>query len=357
MHGRFLTSVINIPKKKKSSAVNLHAQLVVFTFLSICASVIYVRTYGSQSPHSNKKQLTFFVCTVLLPLYVTSLKDEADSGHALQNWSFFQIATHRIESEILTYRSQVGKYRIEEKTEIALHKATETFVTNIKIDIFGSIKTHLKEDGMLIPPDFWEFDAEAHFPSQKNSKSDNTHLTASSEIDCRDEEVPTDLKCENEEYDVNYNPPASTFDKYRAMTADDYIEHRMQTAMHAKAMVIQDLVSHNTNYNIAIKAVTIGSAALAALSLQWAVPIILGVTAALGSGQDYNKYPQRIESGNTMVMKLNTLKLWWMGLSMYQKQLPQNKDHLIITGEKIILTDVESFFAGHSESSESSGQN
>ena len=45
-----------------------------------------------------------------------------------------------------------------------------------------------------------------------------------------------------------------------------------------------------------------------------------------------------------MVVRLNELKLWWMGLSMYQKQLPQNKDRLIMTAERLIVTELESSY-------------
>lgn len=90
--------------------------------------------------------------------------------------------------------------------------------------------------------------------------------------------------------------------------------------------------------------ITIGSGATAALSLQWAVPIVLSVTAAFGTGQEFRGYTRRIELGNKMIVSLNELKLWWMGLSMYQRQLPHNKDHLILTSEKIIVTELETSF-------------
>jgi hypothetical protein len=60
-------------------------------------------------------------------------------------------------------------------------------------------------------------------------------------------------------------------------------------------------------------------------------PTVLAVTASLGTGQEFRSYPRRIDLGNVMVMRLNELKLWWMSLSMYQKQLPHNKDKLVMS--------------------------
>lgn len=53
-----------------------------------------------------------------------------------------------------------------------------------------------------------------------------------------------------------------------------------------------------------------------------------------------------------MVVSLNELKLWWMGLSMYQRQLPHNKDHLILTAERIIVTELETSFNAGSGSAQ-----
>ena len=73
---------------------------------------------------------------------------------------------------------------------------------------------------------------------------------------------------------------------------------------------------------------------------------LLGITAALSTGQEFSKYPHRIELGNDLVLELNKLKLWWMGLSMYEKQLPHHKDHLILFSERIIVNELVSSHGG-----------
>lgn len=59
------------------------------------------------------------------------------------------------------------------------------------------------------------------------------------------------------------------------------------------------------------------SGVAAALSLQWFVPVVLGVAAAMSTVQEFRKYFHRIELGNDPIVQLNKLRLWWMGLSQY----------------------------------------
>ena len=50
--------------------------------------------------------------------------------------------------------------------------------------------------------------------------------------------------------------------------------------------------------------------------------------------------------GNDMITTLNKLKLWWMRLSMYQRQLPLNKDKLVIETERAIVTELSAVAIG-----------
>ncbi len=383
-------------RRKKYSAENLHVQLVFFTLISIVASVLYEKIYGGVKHAKTHIQLIIYVSTIILPLYVTSLKQESNEGLAMINWASFKIAATRIESEILKFRCQVGVYRVEEKTETALQRPVQIFATKIRNILNSVSKTNLTEDSLSLPPTFWEFDAAAHMLPPKSSDdgvkavsppprpaqmqvpstighSGNDGISFESEsieeetpilektdkygstTEGYDEEMPTmNSKLNNIEGDDASTDSSVQFidDKYCPIKTDDYIELRMQTAMHTKARKIEKMATRNKTINFVIKIITIGSGATAAVSLQWAVPIILGLTASLGTGQEFRSYPRRIEMGNTMVTQLNDLKLWWMSLSMYQKQLPHNKDKLVLSAEKIIVMEMESSFTSRSSADE-----
>lgn len=369
--------------RKKTSAEVLHVQLVFFTLVSIVASVLYEKAYADVEHAKTNTQLIVYVLTIILPLYITSLKQESNEGVALVNWAAFKIAATRIESEILKFRCQVGPYRVEEKTEIALQKPVKAFATKIK-NILGSVsKGNLVEDAMVVPSNFWDFDVAAHMAPLKSGDGGSPQIpmiigtagndgisfdshSANSDIDLTAKET-TPMLGTNDKYgstkgaegydeempvtnnviddDVSTDSSACFVDdKYCPVKTDDYIELRMQDAMHKKARQMQTIAGRNKNINFVTKFITIGSGATAALSLQWAVPIVLGITASLGTGQEFRSYPHRIELGNAMVMQLNELKLWWMSLSMYQKQLPHNKDKLILSAEKIIVAEMKASF-------------
>jgi len=344
-------------RQKKGSTESLHVQFVIFTLLSIVASVIYSKIYGGMAP-SGTVQTTIYVSTILLPLYVTSLKQDVDKGTAMANWGAFKVASFQIYSEILKFRTQSGRYRVEEKTEIALQKPVEAFTLRIK-EIWMSLKPFLHEDSIMLPEDFWNNSGISDVSSPDTIVSDLLELPPVPP----DETTPILPPCPpilasdpSEKSPPNdfddEDPPEVEFvdDNYSPLKADDYITCRMQVQMQAKADRLEKMVARNNLLGLAIRMITIFSGGCAAMHLQWFVPIILAVTAALGTAQDYRKYPHRIEKGNDMVVRLNEMKLWWMGLSMYEKQLPQNKDNLILTSERIIVSELQSSYGGQSSS-------
>jgi hypothetical protein len=324
------------------------------------------------------------------------LKQESDKGSDMMSNRAFEVAAANINSEILKFRAQVGPYRVEEKNQIAMQKPINCLSLKLK-NIWMALKPFLNEDGLEIPSSFWEFDpdvAEGAIPEPSERldlvQEDKNFLkkilklkplsrflkkkNTSSETETLLDEVPVDEttplhvtlpdygKTPSKEVSLSIDEPSTIVivpevideedpldevfvdDNFSPLKADDYIESRMQTQMNQKVELIGTMASRNFKLGFAIKLVTLFSGATAALSLQWCVPIILGVTASLGTGQEFRKYPKRIEAGNAMVVQLNELKLWWMGLSMYQKQLPHNKDKLILTAERLIVHETESSF-------------
>jgi len=428
-------------KRKKSLAEGVHVQLVSCTLLSIIASVLYEKVYAGGGGEAKTTVQTFvYVMTILLPLYITSLNQESNEGVAMANWTAFKIAATKIESEVLKFRCQVGPYRVEEKTEIALHRPVHAFAVNIK-RIYSSVsKGNLAEDAISTPPDFWAYDANApamaplvsgdgakaippnsvqvpltiKYPKGTSFDSHATNTQAqlaplkSSDgvkMTCPEQEpltgnyasynatsfnsgakksyidlvepslaagktTPANDKNDSTEGVGGYDEemPATNAvksddestdssacfvdDRYCPIKTDNYIELRMQHAMLKKADQIKKMAARNKRLNSLIKMITIGSGATAALSLQWAVPIVLAITASLVSGQQFRVYPSRINMGNMMVMQLNELKLWWMSLSMYQKQLPHNKDKLILSAEEIIVKEMKSSFGAQESADE-----
>jgi hypothetical protein len=91
---------------------------------------------------------------------------------------------------------------------------------------------------------------------------------------------------------------------------------RMSVEMAKTTEAIQTMSRRNETFSTCIKFITMLSRAAAALSLQWFVLIVLGATAAMSTGQDFRKYPHRIELGNfDLIVQLNKLKCWvWVNM-------------------------------------------
>lgn len=346
--------------KKRESEI-LHGQLVFFTLAAVSAAVLYNKYFIAAHSSSGPLQIVVFVLTIILPLYVTSLKQESDKNNPAVRWRAFKIAAAKMESEIFRFRCQVEEYRAEEKTESSMRKPLTSFSQNTAA-IWATVRPQLADDEMGIPGDFWE---ETSPVGALAKVADVVHgvreaVTADAgnvqaDIEAGPPNVSTPLlgdekaASDDHEDDDDDDEPSqaeSGDNHYSPMTADDYIELRMKKVMQAKNSELKVAVSRNEKISFAIKLVTILSGATAALSLQWVVPIVLGFTAFLGAGQEFRKYRQRIELGNEMVAELNHLKLWWMGLSMYQKQLPMNKDKLIRETEHAIIHEISAVSVG-----------
>jgi hypothetical protein len=162
--------------QKKISSESLHVQLVAFTLVSIVASVLYDQAFGAGGHPSSKNpiQLTVFVATIILPLYITSLKKESDSNNPVIRWTAFRVAAARIESEVFKFRAQVGDYRATEKSEQAMRQPLSAFADKTR-DICRSIRPFLADDGMNIPNTFWEGGS----PMEDNNRLDEPAMEAS----------------------------------------------------------------------------------------------------------------------------------------------------------------------------------
>eukprot|EP00593_Proboscia_inermis_P015741 CAMPEP_0171305586 /NCGR_PEP_ID=MMETSP0816-20121228/15467_1 /TAXON_ID=420281 /ORGANISM="Proboscia inermis, Strain CCAP1064/1" /LENGTH=618 /DNA_ID=CAMNT_0011786547 /DNA_START=39 /DNA_END=1895 /DNA_ORIENTATION=+ len=339
-------------KKKKRQTESIHIQLVLFTVASIAASVFYDRVYGkSSSKTMSKIQLVIYLSTILLPIYITSVKQESDKGAQLAAWGVFSVASARVESEIYKFRTQVGRYRAKEKTEIAMQNTIEAFVLRLE-EIWRSVKDHMQEDGMILPEDFWAFDPDDVSSISEPSKSPKSAIRSESPVSESTQLLPKSDPPNQDENDEE-DPPEEPFvdDLFSPLKTDDYLEDRMERFMTEKSNHVKAMVRKNQILSFIIKIITILSGAAAALHLQWCVPVVLAVTAAFGTGQEFRKYPSRIDMGNSLVLQLNELKLWWMGMSMYEKQLPKNKNKLILTAEQAMLSEIESTFGSPRDAS------
>ena len=335
-------------RSKKHRALFLHQLYILFTFLSILSSVAYDRLYGqaANDAQQSKIQKMIYLSTILLPLFITSLKQELDKGAAHANNRAFKLASSKIYSEILKFRTQSGQYRIEEKTEIAMQKPIETFVLRIQ-KIWLSVKPFLQEDTVNLPDNFWgNGDIDLNKLTQLTSSTSTAAKNSKESVPEVDEKTPL-IQAEMQDEE---DPPEPVFvdDDYSPLKVENYIDCRMQTEMEKKSNLLEGMVRSNIQFGLIIKMITIFSGGLAAFSLQWSIPVVLGVTSALTGLQDYQVYPARIQGGNDMVVHLNEIKLWWLGLSMYEKQLPQNKDKIVLQSEKIILAEIKSSFLGMS---------
>lgn len=277
--------------EKKKSSESLHIQLVGFTLISIVASVLYDQIFGGGDHPSSKNpiQLPIFVATIILPLYITSLKKESDTNNPIIRWNAFRLAAAEIESEIFIFRAQVGHYRATEKTEQAMREPLTAFVEKTR-DLWRSIGSFLADDGMNIPDNFWEGGSPIQLDSiqslsnadtavdttaaglsiKSNGKfggwlhdSTTTPRQVQDEIDIEapptentpffenlalaSEHTPTNALDEDDEItEAGIKPD----DHYAPITAEEYIEIRMKKKMTLKSEELTLMVSRSNEIRL-----------------------------------------------------------------------------------------------------------
>ena len=102
-------------------------------------------------------------------------------------------------------------------------------------------------------------------------------------VEAQKGDVATVNAADSNSYFNNNNNGNSGNDRYSPLTANHYVCHWLSVAMHERVERVNNMAVRNCCFHTALKSVTIGSSAFAALSLQWAISNMLTVTAALGA--------------------------------------------------------------------------
>jgi len=82
---------------------------------------------------------------------------------------------------------------------------------------------------------------------------------------------------------------------------------------------------------------------LAAFKTTLVVPLVVSSTTAVVAVQSFEQLSPRVRNLNAAVAALKSLRIWWQSLSMVEKRMPTNKNHLISVTEGTVDVEVSAW--------------
>ena len=375
-----LQSLKNSSEARNDITEAYHLKMVLAILSAVVAAVLYAKVYGADPAPSlqnrNPYQIGLFLTTIAIPFVIVSLKKSYD--HHSQTWSAVQGNAAKLESVIFEFRARprtfgqstnadpleafIETVRTIRSRNQTLMDPNETIaslesITNDNAVSEGNAQEVLPEEH----DDENGYDVEAPPPSEAspllpanltlsplkdihtlsaNWKKYSSAEQAGNAADFHDyqEYTRNSEVITGEDEDIK-NRTTLADDWSSPLTIKDYIIHRIQATKDEKTQELQTLKHRNEIMDTIIK-VVLGSTSLFALaSKQWFIPIVLGMSAAFASSQDFRKYSKRVDQGEAMIGQVDELRSWWNRLAVDEKILSSNQDRLVQQAENIILAD------------------
>lgn len=313
-------------------AHQLHIAYISGILLAIVASVMYAHVYGAAGQPSldDVLQLTVFGSTIALPFVVTALKAKLDKDQPTASCAALQVALGKLESETFQFRAQTLVYSASSNG--ADTDPIATFL--LRIDhIMSGVSD-------LLPSNYPPVIAKA--PAGIISEPDD---------DVADEEAPateaTPMLTPKRGYSWRWKKVSrhkyalvETADttRFEPLTIHEYLQVRVRR--YIRAIMDESAATNlrNQAHKNLVKVITASTSVLAILSLQWLIPIVLGITSFIDSNQVFSRYDQRLASSSATLAELESLQRRWSELPIGEKLKPETKDHLIVHCETAILS-------------------
>lgn len=308
------------------AAYNL--QILTFTAATIAAAVFYGHYFEGYPALDDHVAVALFASTVAFPPYVALLVKRKSTMLRKK-----PLPMALLESIIFKFRAQAVDEWDHQTAKDLLKKSTQKLCDGVSFQ--------------QLPEDFWEDDEDDDdHETDMESFSDSGLLECimttnvnHEELPClpRDPEaaVPTEttpiLVEEATDDDSQVVKKEKEDDRYSLLTADEYMEFRIDKIAGIKRDERNTLQSRQNLLQNAIKAITFSATGTALVSMQWILPVLLAVTAACGSALEFGSYDQSIEEVTEMVQKLDSIKSRW------EEEEDDSTDALVEEAEAAIL--------------------
>jgi hypothetical protein len=121
------------------------------------------------------------------------------------------------------------------------------------------------------------------------------------------------------------------------MTADSYITLRLLPMLAEYSSKSPSISRDVSTVAITVVLLSVVASGLAAFEQSVWIPATLAVSAAVSSWANHQNKENKLGGINGAIHQMHQLLVWWNGLTMIEKRVIQNKEHLVLSTENIIL--------------------
>lgn len=120
---------------------------------------------------------------------------------------------------------------------------------------------------------------------------------------------------------------------FSSISADDYLKFRLNPLIQTYSRESPKLVMQFKYLYLLIFFTAALSSVLTLVGQELWIPLVVGASAGCSSVMEFGNLQTRVLNTNKALLALRNLLIWWEGLSMVQKRLPQNKAILVEAAE------------------------
>ena len=159
------------------------------------------------------------------------------------------------------------------------------------------------------------------------------------EANMKDTEAPVYACLSSDGGTVKTGAGTSTDDEdgLTSMTADHYIALRLLPMLAEYSSKSPPISRDVSVVAITVVLLSVISSGLAAFEQSIWIPVVLAFSAAVSSWANHQNKEGKLAGINGAVHQMHQLLVWWNSLTMIEKRVIQNKEHLVLSTENIVL--------------------
>jgi hypothetical protein len=142
------------------------------------------------------------------------------------------------------------------------------------------------------------------------------------------------------------NPTVGRDDGLRPISSEEYVKFRLLPTVRMLELKIPRTQKVYALTQGLVLLCTMLASVCAVLGLQAFIPAIVSLVAAIEGSVQFDQTALKLVGQNNNLSQLQELRIWWQSLSMVQKTVPSNKEHLVETTEDAIEAEVGVWTAG-----------
>jgi hypothetical protein len=136
---------------------------------------------------------------------------------------------------------------------------------------------------------------------------------------------------------------------FSVITAEDYVKFRVEPNVKKMQKVLPQRGFLYSLCMVLVLISTLSSGVLGFIGLNAYIPLAAAFASSIDSLSSYHRLRDRLTATNAALTQLQSLLVWYRGLSMVERRLSHNKNHLVDVTEAALLAELAVISPGGGE--------